>query len=105
MIQNQANRTLFDSIPEYQQIIGDLSTGKLSGKFSLNDRKSKLSSSLEDILFGQNNDELSYFILFMETKNQSNYVKFLLDLNNFVSSFSVQRRNGDSFMPENQSKF
>jgi hypothetical protein len=77
------SRTLFDKIPEYQKILNDLSKGGLNGNFSLNNRKSKLSRSLEDILFDQNDDELSYLILFMESKDHSNYVKFLLDLNNF----------------------
>lgn len=49
----------------------------------MNDRKSKLSHSLNDILYNRNNDEISYFVLFMDSKNESNLVKFLLDVNNF----------------------
>jgi hypothetical protein len=57
--------------------------GNLKADFSLKNRRSKLAYSLEDILFDENNDELSYFVLFMDSLNSSNYVKFLLDLNNF----------------------
>lgn len=74
---------LFNRIPEYHQIILDLSRGNLKADFSLKNRRSKLAYSLEDILFDENNDELSYFVLFMDSLNSSNYVKFLLDLNNF----------------------
>lgn len=55
----------------------------MNASFSLNNRKSKLGHSLEDILFDEKNDELSYFVLYMDTKNACNYVKFLLDVNNF----------------------
>lgn len=55
--------------------------------FSLRNRKSKLSHSLSDILFDKSNDELSYFVLFMESIEASNYVKFLLDLNTFEQTF------------------
>ncbi len=84
----QTNRDgpLFDEIPEYDQIISDLSRGNLKADFSMSARKSKLSNSLEDILFDQANDELSYFVLFMDSLNLSSYVKFILDLKNFESA-------------------
>ena len=40
-----------------------------------------------EILFETQNYELSYFILYMESVNLSNNVKFLLDLNNFEQTF------------------
>jgi len=61
--------------------------GSLKKDFSLRNRKSKLSHSLSDILFDKSNDELSYFVLFMESIQASNYVKFLLDLNTFEQTF------------------
>lgn len=105
MNENEYENHLFTKIPEYDYIIADLSTfksfkwelnfsidfrlgrGNLKADFSLCNRKSKLSYSLDDILFDEKNDELSYFVLFMDSINSSNYVKFLLDLNNFESAF------------------
>lgn len=40
-----------------------------------------------DILFDGKNDELSFFVLYMESVNSSNYLKFLLDVNNFEKTF------------------
>ncbi len=84
--QIESDIPLFDTIPEYDQIIADLSRGQLKADFSLIARKSKLSNSLQDILFDQTNDELSYFVLFMDSLDMSNYVKFILDLKNFESA-------------------
>lgn len=102
---------LFRRISEYPQIIAELGKkkrnfsfnscwidfilnysfyegkGNLKKDFSLRNRKSKLSHSLSDILFDKSNDELSYFVLFMESIEASNYVKFLLDLNTFEQTF------------------
>lgn len=64
----------------------------MKANFSLTNRKSKLSYSLNDILFDENNDELSYFVLFMDSKNATNYVKFLLDLNNFELTFTSKNK-------------
>lgn len=83
-------KSLFATIPEYEQIINELSKGSLKANFS--HRKSKLCYSLNDILFDENNDELSYFILFMDSKQASNYVKFLLDLNNFEQTFTSKNK-------------
>ena len=58
--------------------------GNLKGNFN---HKSKLCNSLLDILFDKKNDEISFFVLYMESINSSNYVKFLLDLNNFEQTF------------------
>ena len=60
-----------------------LGRGNLKADFSLKNRRSKLAYSLEDILFDEKNDELSYFVLFMDSLGSTSYVKFLLDLNNF----------------------
>ncbi|RNA28382.1 A-kinase anchor mitochondrial-like [Brachionus plicatilis] len=79
---------LLDQIPGYDQIMNDLGKGAINGNFDLNERKSKLAHSLKDILFDQKNDELSYFILFMDSINGSNSVKFLLDVNNFKQTRS-----------------
>lgn len=81
---------LFEDIPEYNQIITELSRGNLKGDFSKSMRRSKLSYDLNEILSGENNDELSYFVLFMDSLNASSYVKFLLDLKNFESLVSNQ---------------
>ncbi len=67
--------------------------GNLKADFSLNNRKSKLSYSLNDILFDEKNDELSYFVLFMDSLNSSNYVKFLLDLANFENALRKNKLN------------
>ncbi len=64
----------------------------MKANFSLTNRKSKLSYSLNDILFDENNDELSYFVLFMDSKNATNFVKFLLDLNNFELTFTSKNK-------------
>lgn len=92
---SQTNRDspLFEEILEYNQIISDLGRGKLKSDFGLENRKSKLSYSLEEILFDDENDELSYFVLFMDTENASNYVKFLLDLKNFEKLCAEQKDN------------
>lgn len=84
---------LLEEISEYDQIITDLSRGKLKADFSLESRKSKLSYSLDEILFDEQNDELSYFVLFMDTQNASNYVKFLLDVKNFEKLCSDNKDN------------
>jgi hypothetical protein len=108
-IQLNYSRTLFDRIPEYQKILNDLSKGSLSGNFSLKNRRSKLSRSLVEILFDQNNDELSYLILFMESKGHSNYVKFLLDLNDFkqtlVNKNSIENTSQSNIYTQTLSAF
>lgn len=88
---SQINRDgpLFDEIPEYNEIITELARGNLKADFSLEMRKSRLSYSLNEILFDEKNDELSYFILFMDSLDASNYVKFLLDLKNFKSAVKL----------------
>ncbi len=43
-------------------------------------------------MFDENNDELSYFVLFMDSKNATNFVKFLLDLNNFELTFTSKNK-------------
>ena len=63
----------------------------MKADFSLESHKSKLSHSLSDILFDEKNDELSYFVLFMDSLNTSNYVKFLLDLNNFEQTCNKKK--------------
>ena len=85
-------QSLFDSIPNYGQILNDLGKGNLRTNFSLTNRRSKLSHSLNEILFDEKNDELSYFVLFIDSKSASNYVKFLLDLNNFELTFSSKNK-------------
>ena len=92
---NYSNKlTLFQQIPEYTHIISDLSRGHLKSDFcSANGRRSKLCHSLDEILFDERNDELSYFVLFMERSGLSAYVKFLLDLNGFGHALADNRRN------------
>jgi hypothetical protein len=103
---NSSAPALFYRIPEYQKILNDLSKGNLNGNFDLSNRKSKLSHSLEDILSGKNVEELSYLILFMESKGQSNCIKFLLDLNNFkqtlVNAYAENNPSGTNQTPVNE---
>lgn len=93
---------LLDRLPQYNQIIHDLSRGNLKSANDLKLKKSKLCYSLNDLFNLINNsnnninntikndnnnnkshDELSYFVLFMDKNNLTNYIKFLLDLVNF----------------------
>ena len=65
----------------------------MKADFSLKNRRSKLAYSLEDILFDEKNDELSFFVLFMDSLNAANYIKFLLDLNNFENALRKNKIN------------
>lgn len=64
-------------------LVFSLGKGAINGNFGLDERKSKLAHSLKAILFDQKNDEISYYVLFMDSLNESNLVKFFLDVNNF----------------------
>ena len=76
----------------------------MKADFGLNGRKSKLAPSLKHILYDEKSDELSYFILFMDSADSANYVKFLLDLKNFESAFAKHETNSAEFITHNQSK-
>jgi hypothetical protein len=73
-------------------------------------RKSKLCYKLSDLLSklyeNDQNDELSYFILFMDANNLSNFIKFLLDVNNFINLTSsiVTDRSGEAVCPSESSQ-
>ncbi len=114
------NRPLLERLPEYKQIILDLSGNlvydtikvlkidvffhdyKGRGNLKINDvedglmrtKKSKLCHKLNDLLSmlyeNDQNDELSYFILFMDANHLNNFIKFLLDVHNFESLLSIR---------------
>lgn len=97
--------TLLDRIPQYAKIINDLSKGNLNmGYFDMKNRKSRLSRTLDEILFDANNDELSIFILFMDAQNASDLVKFLLDLTHFESSVRNRKTAADHHIVDEKNK-
>lgn len=97
--------TLLDRIPQYAKIINDLSKGNLNmGYFDMKNRKSRLSRTLDEILFDANNDELSIFILFMDAHNVSDLVKFLLDLTHFESSVRNRKTAADHHIVDEKNK-
>lgn len=79
--------------------------GRLKSDFALEDRSSKLSHSLDTILFDELNDELDFFILFMDSLDASSYVKFLLDLKNYEQIVSASSSECEECpIDHNQSK-
>ena len=76
----------------------------MKADFGLNGRKSKLSPSLNYILYDEESDELSYFILFVDSADSANYVKFLLDLKNFESALGNHETSSAELLTHNQSE-
>jgi hypothetical protein len=73
----------------------------LKGAEDLKRKKSKLCHSLNNLLdlidekannVERVDDELSYFILFMEKYNLTNFLKILLDLKNFKNAFLIKKQ-------------
>ncbi len=73
----------------------------MKGAEDLKRKKSKLCHSLNDLLdlidekasnVDRVDDELSYFILFMEKYNLTNFLKILLDLKNFKNAFLIKKQ-------------